>query len=183
MSQYFYWVCQMWHQIWVVSNVQKSYRGILWKSSCILALASLPWHPCLNQCECISGREPSASLSTAASFIVCFCRQIREFDALTVTCEKYVCVHVFPVTHSFILYECVHVCDSVCGCLLYRETKTVWEGERKWMTQLKAIERSKARIKMSSIGRHVHVHAQTYTHTHTLEQGCIEACRQGVWRV
>lgn len=109
------------------SNLQKSYLGILWKSSCILALASLPWHPCLNQCECISGRKPSASLSTAASFIVCFCRQIQEFDAPTVTCEKYVCgvfwkvysfPHQLPLIQSFMavalaLYECMHVCVCV----------------------------------------------------------------------
>lgn len=93
------------------SNVQTSYCSILWKSRCILALASLPWHPCLNQCECISGRKPSAPLSIAAAFIFCSCRQIQEYDALSVTCKKICCVLVCvlesllrslpDVTHSF----------------------------------------------------------------------------------
>lgn len=112
-------------------NVQKSYLGILWKSSCILALASIPWHPCLNQYECISGRKPPASLSTAAAFIVCSCRQVQEFDAPDVTCEKYVCVCVLKgllspahsVTHSvpLTLYDCIHVCLCLCVVAWYTE--------------------------------------------------------------
>lgn len=58
------------------------------------------WHPCLNQCECISGRKPSASFSTAAAFIACSCRQIRESDTPAVTCGKYVCV--FWQVYSFL---------------------------------------------------------------------------------
>lgn len=139
------------------SNVQKLYLGILWKSSCILALASLPWHLCLNQCECISGRKPSASLSTAASFIVCFCRQIQEFDAPTVNCEKYsmfVCVfrkvysfpHQLSLVHSFMtvaltLYECVHAC--VCVWLLGIQRNKDDERRRKKMNDSAQSDRAK----------------------------------------
>ncbi len=135
------------------SNVQKPYLGISWKSSCILALASLPWHLCLNQCECIGGRKPSASLGTAASFIVCFCRQIQEFDAPTVTCKKiqYVCVCVFrkvyscphqlSLIRSFIHDSCPHsvwVCACVCLCVVarYTEKQRRWEKEKEneWLS-------------------------------------------------
>lgn len=56
---------------------------------------------CLNQCECISGRKPSASLRTAASF-VCFCGQIQEFDAAPCYLGNIcLCVCVFLKIYSF----------------------------------------------------------------------------------
>ena len=159
------------------SSVWKSYHAV-YGNRAVFWLWQV-WHPCLNQCECISGRKPSASFSTAAAFIVCSCRQIRESDTPAVTCGKYVCVlwqlySFLSSCHSFIhdsrphlvwLHEWVYF-FSACGCLLHRETKTM-RGERKWMTQLKVIERSKASIKMSSVGCHTHKYKDACTHTHT----------------
>lgn len=108
-------------------NVQNPYLGILWKSSC--TLATILWLPCLNQCECICGREPPASLGTAAAFIVYFCGQIQEFAASSVTCKSEGCVCVCSEKSSIpscrsLIHECFP--SSKCMCKSLGLCVAVW---------------------------------------------------------
>lgn len=57
----------------------------------------------------------------------------------------------------------------------------VWESKTKWMTQLKAIQQSKAQIKTSPISRQTHVDKETQKPTHrvgmhwSLQAGCVKS--------
>lgn len=68
-------------------------------------------------------------------------------------------IHSFMTAASVALSLSMSLCVYVCwfGFLVYRETKTIRKWEWKWMNQLKAIERSKASIKMSSVSCHINI--------------------------
>lgn len=160
--------------------------GFYVNQASIWALANLPWHHWLNQFECISGRMPSASLSTAASFIVCFCKQIQESDALAVTCGQVLCSSVwtvcsFPHNLSFIHswqlpqlpLHCLPACVCLGSCVIEKQRQC--ERETEW---LNSKQLSKASITMSSVSRHVN----TETHTSagagmhwSLQAGCVKS--------